>query len=120
LELVFQTVLAVGVILQPYLRLRVKDKAKKIISIAIIIILAIVSSLTVTLCGGTLTQNRLGTDSCSFAQTEFSGFASPFQYQIEFMAVTVLFIILLLIVLAWFSFHKLFGKCNSNKQLNRD
>ena len=48
----------------------------------------------------TFTQNRLGTDSCSFAQTEFSGFASPFQYQTEFMAVTVLLIILLLIVLA--------------------
>jgi len=98
----------------------VKDKAKRIIISAVIIILAVVSSLTVTLCGGTFTQNRLGTGSCSFAQTEFSGFASPFQYQTEFMAVTVLLVILLLIVLAWFVFHKLFCKCNSNKQLNRD
>ncbi|KZN39337.1 hypothetical protein N480_00480 [Pseudoalteromonas luteoviolacea S2607] len=82
--------------------------------------MAVVSSLTVTLCGGTLTQNRLGTGSCSFAQDEFNGLASPFQYQTEFMAVTVLFIILFLIVLAWFAFHKLFGKYNFNKQLNRD
>jgi uncharacterized protein YxeA len=97
----------------------VKDKAKRIIISAVIIILAVISSLTVTLCGGTFTQNRLGTDSCSFAQTEFSGFASPFQYQTEFMAVTVLLIILLLIVLAWFVFHKLFGKCNSNKLIKQ-
>ena len=97
-----------------------KDKVKRIIISAVIIIFAVVSSLTVTLCGGTFTQNRLGTGSCSFAQIEFSGFASPFQYQTEFMSVTVLLIILLLIVLAWFVFHKLFGKRNSNKQLNRD
>ncbi|WP_337136379.1 hypothetical protein, partial [Staphylococcus aureus] len=95
---------------------KMRNKTKRIICIALIIILAVVSSLTVTLCGGTLTQNRLGTGSCSFAQTEFSGFASPFQYQIEFMAVAGLFIVLIVIVLGWFAFHKLFGKCNYNKQ----
>lgn len=94
-----------------------KEKSKRITCSVIIIILAVVSSLTVTLCGGTFTQNRLGTGSCSFAQTEFSGFASPFQSQTEFMAVVALLIILLLIILAWFAFQKLFGKCNSNKKL---
>lgn len=92
-----------------------KSKAKRIICFVIIIIFAVVSSLTVTLCGGTLTQNRLGTGSCSFAQTEFTGFASPFQYQIEFMAVVWLLIILFVIALAWLVFHKLFGRCNSHK-----
>ncbi|GMM86728.1 hypothetical protein [Pseudoalteromonas sp. MTN2-4] len=92
-----------------------KGKAKRVFISSIIIILAVVNSFTVTLCGGTLTQNRQGTGSCSFAQTEFSGFASPFQYQTELMAATLLLVILILIVLAWFAFHKLFGKCNSNK-----
>lgn len=68
-----------------------KDKANIIIISTIIIILAVVSSLAMTLRGDTFTQNRLGTDSCSFAQTKFSDLASPFQYQTEFMAVAVLF-----------------------------
>ena len=87
-----------------------KNKAKTIIATFVIIALFIVSSLTFTLCGGTLTQNRLGTGSCSFAQDRFNGFASPFQYQTELAGIVVILIAVFLILTFWLIYLKTKGK----------
>lgn len=72
------------------------SKFKRFIAIATIICVAVASSLTVTLCGGTFTQNNLGTGACSFAQNSFNGFERFNQLKLELGSV---FIIALLIVL---------------------
>jgi len=85
-------------------------KVKRTIAIAIIICITVVSSLTVTLCGGTLTQNRLGTGACSFTQDTFNGFASFNQFQLELTSIFIIVLLTLCVVAIGFVYNKFKAK----------
>ncbi len=76
------------------------SKIKRFIATMTIICVAVVSSLTVTLCGGTLTQNNLGTGACSFTQNSFNGFARFNQFQLELASIFII-VVLIFLVLAF-------------------
>ncbi len=91
-------------------RIIIMSKFKRFISIVTLICVAVVSSLTVTLCGGTFTQNNLGTGACSFAQNSFNGFGRFNQLHLELGSVFIIVVLIALLLSCLWAINKFIFK----------